>query len=81
MNKLNDVWNFLAAHKAVFAIATCWAAREWTTVGGWVGLLNWLKTGEIKKALAAEQATIVLPPKNLPLPIATPISASPESKP
>ncbi len=45
MNPLSDLYEFCKAHWGVITIASAWAVREWSTIGGWQGLRSWLKTG------------------------------------
>lgn len=49
MEIVNDIYNFVALHKAAFFLAFAWAVREWTTVKGWRGLKCWFITGSINE--------------------------------
>lgn len=46
--KWDEIYNFVARHKASFFIAGAWIVREWHTVKGWHGLVAYWLTGSVQ---------------------------------
>lgn len=42
----NDIYNFLDAHKAFFALAFAWLVKDWKNIGGLTGLKTFIITGK-----------------------------------
>lgn len=42
----NDIYNFLDAHKAFFALAFAWLVKDWKNIGGLTGLKAFIITGK-----------------------------------